>query len=137
MDLTTQGRAPVHSTARAVREGQGDEPRPPTSGRRIRVPIGRLFVTPGALEALHRAERLVAPDAAHTAGLAPLAARYLVRHMTGDWGDLDADDRAANDRALANGERILSAYELATGERIWIITEADRSMTSVILPQEY
>ena len=52
------------------------------------------------------------------------AGEFLARHVTGDWGDLDAEDRQANDAALINGSRILSAYVTRKGERIWIITEA-------------
>jgi hypothetical protein len=52
-----------------------------------------------------------------------------MRHSTGDWGDLDAKKKRANDDAVMNGDRILSAYNLCTGARIWIITEADRSAT--------
>ncbi len=61
----------------------------------------------------------------------------LARHATGDWGELDAEDRAANGRAVATGERILSAYTLTTGEQLWIITEADRGATTMLLPREY
>jgi hypothetical protein len=62
---------------------------------------------------------------------------YLNRHVQGDWGDLGLEDKRANDRALAFGARILSAYDLPTGERLWIITEADRSATTILLPEEY
>ena len=55
----------------------------------------------------------------------------------GDWGDLNAADRAANDRALQSGERIISAYRLGNDQKIWIITEADRSATTIVLPAEY
>jgi hypothetical protein len=82
-----------------------------------------LVATPGALDALTRT------------GENPL--RYLARHATGDWGDVGADDHAANDRALVDGERLLSAYRLADGTRIWIITEADRSVSTLLLPEEY
>ena len=89
----------------------------------ILIPLGRLLATPGALAALERA----ACD--------PVS--LIARHVTGDWGDLDPDDRAANERATRDGSRILSAYRLATGQRIWIITEADRSATTLLLPEEY
>ena len=59
------------------------------------------------------------------------------RHLTGDWGELSAEDAAANDQAIKDGSRILSNYGLPTGERIWIITEADRSVTTVLFPSEY
>jgi len=58
------------------------------------------------------------------------------RHMSGDWGDLSAEDKAENELSLREGFRILSAYELE-GQRYWIITEADRSVTTILLPQEY
>ena len=62
---------------------------------------------------------------------------YLQRHQSGDWGDLTADDRYENEYALAHDLRILSAYKLTNGTRIWIITEADRSSTCILLPNEY
>jgi hypothetical protein len=89
----------------------------------VRVPLGRLLVTPGALAALERA------------GAEPAA--YLARHAGCDWGDLDPEDRQANDRALVDGERLLSAYRLADGVRIWIVTDADRGSTTVLTPDEY
>ncbi len=88
-------------------------------------PVGRLLGTPGAEAALKEAG-------------VPLA-DLLVRHLTGDWGDLDEEDRKMNDEAVANGEdRIFSAYTLpATNRTVWIITEADRSATTALLPEEY
>ena len=85
--------------------------------------LGRLCVTTGAIRALTSA----AAD--------PI--EYVARHLAGDWGDLDAAESAANDRALQLGERIISAYRLANDEKIWIITEADRSATTILLPSEY
>ncbi|MCB8980590.1 MAG: plasmid related protein [Ardenticatenaceae bacterium] len=68
-------------------------------------------------------------------------APYLARHAQGDWGDdLDSFDERQNDTAVKEGYRILSAYTVPAGdetERIWIITEADRSATTVLLPSEY
>jgi len=61
----------------------------------------------------------------------------LLRHVTGDWGDLDADDRKENDQALERGTRLLSAYQASNGTKFWIITEADRSSTTVLLPEDY
>ena len=61
----------------------------------------------------------------------------LLRHITGDWGDLDADDRQENDMALERGTRLLSAYQASNGTRFWIITEADKSSTTVLLPEDY
>jgi hypothetical protein len=57
--------------------------------------------------------------------------------MAGDWGDVDQEDQAANDHALEDGSRLLSAYTTLKGQRIWIITEADRSATTILLPEEY
>lgn len=58
----------------------------------------------------------------------------LARHVAGDWGELDEHDRAENEFPVARGFRVLSAYKLSTGTRIWIITEADRSVTTLLLP---
>lgn len=86
-------------------------------------PLGQTVATPGALEALERNR-----EAART---------FLGRHQSGDWGDLDAHDRTENDRAVIQETRILSAYRLTDGTRIWVITEADRSSTCILLPDEY
>ena len=85
--------------------------------------LGRTLATPGAL------------DAFHSAGEAP--ADYLDRHLQGDWGEVCDEDKALNDQALAEGTRLLSAYTLKSGARIWIITEANRSATTILLPSEY
>ena len=61
----------------------------------------------------------------------------LSRHLNGDWGDVDETDKAANNRALRYGDRLLSAYHAPDGTRFWIITEADRSCTTVLLPDDY
>jgi hypothetical protein len=60
----------------------------------------------------------------------------LSRHASGDWGELDAHDRRENGRALKNGRRILSSYPVGE-QRVWVITEADRSVTTLLLPEEY
>jgi hypothetical protein len=63
---------------------------------------------------------------------------FLDRHVQGDWGDLDDEDRKLNDEALVDGSRIFSAYILKDGHtKIWCITEADRSSTCLLLPEEY
>jgi hypothetical protein len=62
---------------------------------------------------------------------------YIVRHMNLDPGSLGADDQLQNLRAVREGARVFSAYELQDGTRIWIITEADRSVTTIVLPEEY
>jgi hypothetical protein len=61
----------------------------------------------------------------------------LRRHARGDWGELDPEDRQANDAALKNGTRLLSVYKTKSGMKFWIITEADRSSTTVLVPEEY
>lgn len=85
--------------------------------------FGRVCATPGAIAALQEAHE-------H-----PLT--YIKRHVHGDDGDLHEDDRRANLLAIRCGMRILSVYVLSTGERIWILTEADRSGTTILLPEEY
>ncbi len=62
---------------------------------------------------------------------------FLNRHLSGDWGDVDPDDRQANNDALLYNERLLSVYHLVDQTTIWIITEADRSSTTILLPSEY
>jgi hypothetical protein len=86
-------------------------------------PLGDLVATPGALEALARTEE----D----------SLTFLTRHATGDWGELDGDDRRENDRSVEDGRRVLSAYRLRDGVKIWVITEGDRSATTILLPEEY
>ncbi len=61
----------------------------------------------------------------------------LRRHSQGDWGELDENDWATNQEALQSGNRLLSAYTTNNGVRFWIITEADRSVTTVLLPEDY
>ena len=85
--------------------------------------LGRLLATPGALSALE------------DAGQAP--AEFLARHCAGDWGDVDAADAAENDLSIADGFRILSDYKTCKGVKLWVITEADRSATTILLPDEY
>jgi hypothetical protein len=84
---------------------------------------GRIVATPGALQALEEA------------GQSP--AELLPRHLAGDWGDLDQADKDENEFSLEHGFRTLSAYHLATSVTIWIITEADRSSTCLLLPSDY
>lgn len=86
-------------------------------------PLGRTVATPGALALLDHAGVNASP--------------LLVRHQNGDFGDIDEADRVANANAVRNHTRILSAYVLGRGIRIWIITEADRSVTTLLLPEEY
>jgi len=88
----------------------------------MRFELGQVVATPGALEALA------------LAGVEP--GELLRRHLSGDWGELDGHDRRANERALRDGARLLSSYPVGDG-KVWIITEADRSSTCVLLPSEY
>lgn len=69
------------------------------------------------------------------AGQAP--GEFLGRHVAGDWGDLDDHDRRENEFSVEGGFRILSAYQTTRGVRLWVITEADRSSTCLLLPEEY
>jgi hypothetical protein len=87
------------------------------------VPLGRIVATPEALKAIEEA------------GQSP--ADLLDRHRQGDWGEVEGDDWTRNDDALEDGTRILSAYRTKANVRIWIITEADRSSTCLLLPDEY
>jgi hypothetical protein len=91
----------------------------------VALPLGKVYGTMGALVAFAGALETDDPDT------------YLARHANGDWGEVDEHDRRANEHALEHGLRVLSAYTLRTGERIWIITEADRSTTTILLPAEY
>jgi hypothetical protein len=84
---------------------------------------GRTLITPGAREAIA------------ASGQSP--SEFLDRHVRGDWGDLEDEDRRQNDFSLENGYRILSAYHTRGGVKIWIITEANRSVTTILLPGEY
>lgn len=61
----------------------------------------------------------------------------LQRHVSGDWGEVGKEDRTANEQSLLDGARLLSAYESSAGMKFWIITEADRSATTVLLPSDY
>ena len=89
----------------------------------MNIPLGQIVGTPAALEALA------------AAGINPT--QVLARHATGDWGDLGAEDKRLNDGAVKEDTRLLSAYKLAGGVKVWIITEADRSITTGLLPDEY
>ena len=86
-----------------------------------KFPLGQLVATPGALANLSHQDITAA----------------LARHLQGDWGDLDTDDRSTNDQALVEGSRLLSAYHAVNGTKFWIISEWDRSVTTVLLPEDY
>ena len=94
-----------------------------------RFSLGQIVSTPGALAALEEAGQS--------------ARHFLDLHVTGAWGDLDREDRQANEQAIANENdperraRVLSSYHTRNGVKLWIITEHDRSDTTLLLPEEY
>jgi len=85
--------------------------------------LGQIVATPGALAALEKA------------GQQPQ--EFLSRHICGQWGDLCEEDRRENQFSLERGFRLLSAYRTHAGDKLWIITESDRSVTTLLLPEEY
>ena len=88
-----------------------------------RFALGQTFITPGAEEALQIAGQT--------------ATEFLRRHMSGNWGELSDEDVKENEFSLKEGLRLLSAYQTGKGQKLWIITEADRSATTILLPSEY
>ena len=94
---------------------------PENKKRPVRFALGQTVMTRGALNELSQTDVL----------------HGLSRHAGGDWGDVCTDDKQANDDALTCGARLLSAYHTTAGRKFWIITEADRSATTVLLPEEY
>jgi hypothetical protein len=88
-----------------------------------RFPLGRTLITPAAQEAIRDAGQL------------PL--EFLLRHQTGDWGDLCTEDKRENEFSVSRRLRILSKYHTREGEALYVITEADRSATTILLPSEY
>ena len=91
--------------------------------RRPLFSLGQVVATPGAAEAFEATGELITS--------------YVAKHQAGEWGQLDRHDIRANEQALKQGTRLLSAYQLRDDTKIWIITEADRSSTTVLLPEEY
>jgi hypothetical protein len=85
--------------------------------------LGRVVATPGALATLEEARES--------------ALGYLARHASRDWGEIPPEDWEENEFSLKQELRILSAYTLRNGAKIWVITEADRSITTILLPEEY
>ena len=85
-------------------------------------PLGQIVATPVVLA--HLNEHQIHPDA------------YIRRHQCGDWGDVPPEDAVENDFSVLNGLRVLSSFEIVS-ERVWIITEADRSSTTLLFPSEY
>ena len=88
-----------------------------------RFSLGQVVATPGALEAFQKTKQT--------------PTEFLNRHVSGDWGDLCDEDKHTNEQSLIDDGRIFSAYHLNDGTKIWVITEADRSSTCVLLPSEY
>jgi hypothetical protein len=88
-----------------------------------RFPLGQIVATPGAIQAMQ--------DAGQTASV------FLSRHAACDWGAICQQDKSLNDEAVDGEARILSAYTTSKGVRLWIITEVDRSVTTILLPEEY
>ena len=87
----------------------------------MKLNLGVLVQTPGV-------DEMIAIDEVMAA---------LRRHETGDWGDMCDDDKQVNDEAVREGWRVLSSWKDSKGEQFWIVTEADRSVTTVLLPEEY
>lgn len=90
---------------------------------RPRFRPGMIVATPGANDLMQ--------------GDLKLAAMLLARHLAGDNGDTCAEDKAINEDAIKHGSRVMSVYNMVGGEKLWIITEADRSVTTFLLPEEY
>ena len=87
------------------------------------VHLGRIVATPGSLEAIKESNQS--------------PAEFLLRHCKGEWGEVCEDDWSANDQDLKDGNRVLSAYRTRKNVRLWVITEGDRSATTILLPEEY
>jgi hypothetical protein len=83
--------------------------------------LGRIVATPNALERLSQDDILTA----------------IGRHQAGDWGEVDEADRKENELSLTEGSRLLSVYRAVSGVKFWLITEADRSVTTVLMPEDY
>jgi hypothetical protein len=87
----------------------------------LAFPLGRVVISQNALCSLPHYEIVAA----------------LRRHSVADWGELDEEDRVANNEALKHGDRLLSVYKTGAGTKFWIITEWDRSATTIVLPEDY
>jgi hypothetical protein len=86
-----------------------------------KFPAGQILITTNAREQLSESD----------------VQQALRRHLAGDWGDCEPEDAAANEDALLHGERLLSVYHTSASVKFWIITEADRSATTVLMPDDY
>jgi hypothetical protein len=91
------------------------------SDQTAKFPLGRMVATPNALAQIPNDEILFA----------------LSRHVMGDWGTLDSEDKAENERSLIEGGRLFSQYHSKAGVKFWIITECDYSVTTILLPKDY
>jgi hypothetical protein len=120
-------RARMHYEAETATDGADEhrEVQTHTSSEPVgpKFKMGRVVATPGALDAQKEARESFL--------------EFLVRHAMGDWGDVCEEDRQENEYSLNRCLRLFSVYHLSNGTKIWIITEADRSMTTVLLPTEY
>lgn len=100
---------------------------PPVTARPLAVaplfPLGKVFMTPGALTSLARNKMS--------------EVLLLARHVHGDWSEMHEDDQETNLQAIEEGGRVLSAFAMRDQTKIWVITEADRSVTTLLLPEEY
>jgi hypothetical protein len=90
---------------------------------KARFELGQVVATPGAWGALQASSTR--------------AFELLARHVSGDWGEVSPEDAEENERGIEQGWRILSSYRLSNSQKVWIITEADRSTTTLLLPEEY
>ena len=89
----------------------------------VLFPLGNVYLTIGAREALEESNQT--------------ATEFLAKHQSGDYGDICEDDKRENELSVKEGFRILSSYKTLKGVKIWIITEADRSSSTALLPSEY
>src|SRR5262249_32964915 len=96
------------------------------------APPGKTNFRPGRLVATPRARQALEDAGDPTMGMG-----LLQRHLEGDWGEVSEEDQEANNSALKYGGRLLSSYRIGNGVELWVITEADRSVTTVLLPDEY
>jgi hypothetical protein len=112
---------PNGSVLLSSRNGKPQSNRLPVPNWQSNFPLGRLFITPSAKRALTPTDVAVA----------------ISRHAKGDWGDVSEEDRQENELSLKEGFRLLSVYHGADGTKFWVMTEADRSSTTVLLPGDY
>jgi hypothetical protein len=103
--------------------GMDPDERRRMSDRKPLFSLGAIVATVGAANALEESGDDYSP--------------LLDRHQAGDWGEIDPEDRGVNEEALKEGARIFSVYQLSDSRKVWIITEADRSSTCILLPEEY